>query len=409
MIRSAVVVFSHAGQPAAVACDWAFERLAGLRHVERLLASLSRAGLDEVRLVADPAVAGLLSRWLDTADSSGPRRVSVHDGLDASIARDVESLLVVDGRRIYHQPWLERVVSRGVFGDYVDEHGRPAGLRVVTPGNVAAAKLIDFDAPMRDVQRLSVPEGAWAASVDTADGRRRARGLLAASLTKSTDGWFSRHLNRPVSTRISLRLAPLGVHPDVVTAVTFGVAIASAVFSARGTWAGFVWGGVLFQLASILDGVDGELARLRFKASAHGQWLDTVCDDLSNVMYLGGVTLGVARSGYPAWIVQAGIAAVALDVITVAIMYWQLLARREEGTLLAFQGVLDWPAFGRGLTATLARRLHPFMKRDMYAWVFMLTALAGLPWVPLVATPVALVFTLAGFVRILSVLARSEA
>jgi hypothetical protein len=45
----------------------------------------------------------------------------------------------------------------------------------------------------------------------------------------------------------------------------------------------------------------------------------------------------------------------------------------------------------------------------MYAYLFMLAAFAGLPWMPLVTTPVALLFTLAGFARIVLVLRGSEA
>jgi phosphatidylglycerophosphate synthase len=39
---------------------------------------------------------------------------------------------------------------------------------------------------------------------------------------------------------------------------------------------------LLFQLNSIIDGVDGELARMRLEASVLGEWLDTVGDGLCN-------------------------------------------------------------------------------------------------------------------------------
>jgi len=47
-----------------------------------------------------------------------------------------------------------------------------------------------------------------------------------------------------------------------------------------------VLGGFLFQLASILDGVDGEVAKFTFKVSKIGGWLDTIGDNSTLLMFL---------------------------------------------------------------------------------------------------------------------------
>jgi phosphatidylglycerophosphate synthase len=48
--------------------------------------------------------------------------------------------------------------------------------------------------------------------------------------------------------------------------------------------------------ASILDGCDGEVARLKLQASAFGCWLETVCDYLYYLVIFAGMTIGLARS-----------------------------------------------------------------------------------------------------------------
>ncbi len=48
-------------------------------------------------------------------------------------------------------------------------------------------------------------------------------------------------------------------------------------------------GGVLAQLASIIDGCDGEIARLKHSQSAFGGWLDAVLDRYADAVLLFGL------------------------------------------------------------------------------------------------------------------------
>jgi CDP-L-myo-inositol myo-inositolphosphotransferase len=225
---------------------------------------------------------------------------------------------------------------------------------------------------------------------DTAAGRRRAASALLASLAKPTDGWFSLHLNRPLSLRLTRWLAPFGVSPDAMTLVTLLVGAASALVSALGSHAAFVWGAVLFQAASVLDGVDGELARLGFRESTRGEWLDTVSDDLTNLLYLAGVTLGVHRAFGSVPLVAAGVAAMMLDIAIVGFLYWRVVARLGGRSLLAFQGELDRPELLANRWGRLLRLGQRLLKRDAYGFAFLLFAILGVPWLTLVGTALGL-------------------
>ena len=78
---------------------------------------------------------------------------------------------------------------------------------------------------------------------------------LRRSLGKDADGPVSRWLNRPLSTRLSMVLAPLRPAPDLVSLVAFTLGLA---------------GGLLVHASSVADGV----AWLQLRAGPRGALLD---------------------------------------------------------------------------------------------------------------------------------------
>jgi CDP-L-myo-inositol myo-inositolphosphotransferase len=132
--------------------------------------------------------------------------------------------------------------------------------------------------------------------VDTAEAHREARRRLLRSLAKpAEDGFVSTYLNRPISTRISARLADTPVSPNQISVVSFLMAITAAALFAAGAHLMALIGALLLQVSSILDGSDGEVARLRRAASPRGGWLDTILDRYADVAVAIGVTAGFAR------------------------------------------------------------------------------------------------------------------
>ena len=84
------------------------------------------------------------------------------------------------------------------------------------------------------------------------------------SLVKAEDGPVSRSLNRPLSTRISMLLARARLPPDLVTWLAFALGLVAGLLLASGQGRA---GALVTHAASVLDGVDGELARLQLRAS----------------------------------------------------------------------------------------------------------------------------------------------
>ena len=95
---------------------------------------------------------------------------------------------------------------------------------------------------------------------------------------------------------ISRQLIKLPITPNMVSVFTLGVGVASGFFFACGGYWNMLVGAVLSLWASILDGCDGEVARLKLLESDFGCWLETICDYLYYLLIFGGMAIGLARS-----------------------------------------------------------------------------------------------------------------
>ena len=137
--------------------------------------------------------------------------------------------------------------------------------------------------------------------VDDASAVERAERALIAGLPKLGDGPVSRYLNRPLSIRITRHLIDRRVTPNQISFFAFALCLAAASLFAAG---GVFWlavGGLLAQAASVVDGCDGEVARLRMEESEFGGWFDAVLDRYADAFLLFGLTWHVffAAEGSP--------------------------------------------------------------------------------------------------------------
>ena len=137
------------------------------------------------------------------------------------------------------------------------------------------------------------------------------KGSRARVTGKPLDGPVSRYINRPISTRISSFIIrhSIPITPNQASLISFLVALTCLPI----IMAGHLWlGGILAQLSSILDGVDGELARARGLASRRGGFLDSMLDRYADTAIVGGLALYLLGSGAPSDI-AAGAAITALS------------------------------------------------------------------------------------------------
>ena len=107
---------------------------------------------------------------------------------------------------------------------------------------------------------------------------------------KIHDGPISRLLNRPVSIRCSKILVNFNFTPNQISIFSFLLSLFAAAFFAMGEYRYLAFGGIMAQLASIIDGCDGEVARLKYLSSNYGGWFDAVLDRYADAFLLFGLT-----------------------------------------------------------------------------------------------------------------------
>ncbi|MEN8181098.1 MAG: CDP-alcohol phosphatidyltransferase family protein [Myxococcota bacterium] len=335
----------------------------GLSAVERTVLSLRRAGVRSFALLGDPEACRQAAARL----ASGPcarARVRVRQGL-GGLAE--EPCLVARGDVYYDRRLLWRFVDE-TEGERetrlaLDPRpealaGRPGascvwlhpggGVRRAGRGLVAADALLtglglanpsfaraleaaepDGVAFERAVNRVAEREPVatwevrepWQPLTTSSDANAVRRKLLAGAVALG-DGIVARHLNRPISRRITERLVSRDVKPWQISVVSFLGTVAAGLAFAIGHAA---TGGLLAQLASVLDCVDGEVARIRYQDSPFGGVYDALLDRVGEAAVVGGMTLY-------AWAMGAGNSAVALGFAALAGSSLSMLVKEKYTT-----------------------------------------------------------------------------
>ncbi|MCC6767207.1 MAG: CDP-alcohol phosphatidyltransferase family protein [Deltaproteobacteria bacterium] len=214
--------------------------------------------------------------------------------------------------------------------------------------------------PPADLPRWTPPKDALLVPASDATGRAAAERALFTRLGRSGDGWFTRLVDRRLSRSLTRLLLPTGIAPNVVTLASIAIGIAGGCCFARGTPSAAVAGALLFLLSTIVDGCDGEIARMTYRESAFGAKLDILGDNLVHLFLFGGIAIGLyARSG---------------DAI-VAALGWALLG----GVLLAMASV--YACVVRRPPSPAQRALYEAFASREFAYLLVVLTLAGrLDW-----------------------------
>lgn len=255
-------------------------------------------------------------------------------------------------------PGLRVIFTRGI----------PAGSTLVVTGEAlvpAAALRAALTGEITPHAGIFPIESATRARLSVAEAdallRAQARAVIAAT-GKPGDGLVSRLINRPVSqfiTRLLLGLGPVRPYQATLGTVIVGLAMVIALLFFPG-YQGQLWGALLFQLASVTDGVDGEIARATFRATPQGATFDSLVDAATNLSFFAGMMINLYLDGE----VQAVlVAAAALIGVAGGMALLGLTALSDRGPV-TFDAVKDRLAPRRSRVMTW---LTWFTMRDFYA------------------------------------------
>lgn len=117
-----------------------------------------------------------------------------------------------------------------------------------------------------------------------------------AEATRESDGVLTRLIDRRLSRKLSPLLARRGVRPNWITLMGTAIGLAGAWLLAQTPYGAHLAGALLFLVAVILDGVDGEVARLTLRETTFGHYLDIVTDNLVHVAIFIGLAVGLSRA-----------------------------------------------------------------------------------------------------------------
>lgn len=276
----------------------------GLSLLDRSIVTAHRAGCAPIYLVAKTT-------------PSVPRARAL--GIDITLASEIPEL---------DEPAL--LINGTVFVDTVDLQ------RVIEErGQLFSADDARLPVGMTTGEAVPVIAGKVAVLVTDASSVREAERRLWESLASNADGIVDRFLNRPLGRYLSKILIHVPFSPNQVSIVSTLVGILSGWFFASGY---FISGALLLQLSAIIDCVDGDLARVLFKESRLGKWLDLVGDQFVHIAVFAGIGFGLARSdpASPA----LGISAVLGVIISFAVIVC-FMQRRSGGKSSGLKKLID--------------------------------------------------------------------
>jgi 1L-myo-inositol 1-phosphate cytidylyltransferase / CDP-L-myo-inositol myo-inositolphosphotransferase len=298
-------------------------------------------------------------------------------------------LLIAPAAILSETNWLERLA---------ETHVEPAAWaaipkRIVTLAAAAVPDALaalyaeggayDFTAVQDRLTRRFGPPAAIPVGIDpmvvtTSMDVRVAEQRLLRSLVKDTDGFMARHVERPISLQIVRRLASTAVTPNQITIASAAIGLFGAPFFLSEFWLWQTVGALLFLTHSIVDGCDGELARLKFQESRWGGVLDFWGDNVVHIVTFACMAAGWSLSVGAFWPLLLGAAAALGSLGSAAFVHWRLMRIKDDSGPL-FTSVSAAP------DNRLARLLDAASRRDFIYLVLILALFGKSNWFLLLA------------------------
>jgi phosphatidylglycerophosphate synthase len=214
----------------------------------------------------------------------------------------------------------------------------------------------------------------------------KAENLIADYIIKNTGGFIAQKINKRISIPVSRILSKTRIHPNYLTVVNMVIGFLSSYFiflctydhySTLTTYILMISGGLFFQAASILDGVDGEVAKFNLKVSKIGGWLDTFSDNTTLLLFLiSNSYLFYKKMGGLISLATILVLFISLGVM-LGIMINYLSKHSDSGSLVTYdrEFLQKLPATDR--LVKFALNMKYLTKKEMFSILFLLFAFTG--------------------------------
>ena len=123
--------------------------------------------------------------------------------------------------------------------------------------------------------------------IDTKKELKEANKIVENSLSKTWDGIISKNINRKISKKITKAVTRYNFFtPNVMTMVSFLLGIFSSILFFMNI---LIPAGIMAQICSIIDGCDGEIARIKNMKTRFGGVFDALTDRLADFLIILGM------------------------------------------------------------------------------------------------------------------------
>ena len=172
------------------------------------------------------------------------------------------------------------------------------------------------------------------------------------------------------------------ITPNQTSFIGFFAGLMAPVFLIWGNYWGFMLGAFCYHMSSVLDGCDGEIARMKMMESEGGEWMDTLTDTVSHFLFLSGMVYGLVKVTGETWPIALGVLSL-VSIVALVLVMFKFIRGENRGTLIAFDQAFEKSVTkDQNIFARMALFLKPIMRRANFAFLFFLLALIGkISWV----------------------------
>jgi phosphatidylglycerophosphate synthase len=193
---------------------------------------------------------------------------------------------------------------------------------------------------------------------------------LLRSLIKDTEGFMSRHFERKISLAATRLLVRTSITPNQMTLFSTAIGVTGALFFISFEKWYHVTGALLFWLHSVLDGCDGEIARLKFLESRYGGLLDFWGDNVVHAAVFSGIALGWYRWAYNPEPLALAFLAAGGTFVSAGLVYWNTMRPKQDSGPLFVSVVSEGGESGR------VQQIADFLARRDFIYLVILLAAA---------------------------------
>jgi len=253
--------------------------------------------------------------------------------LPATLASLVGAAIVVDGSSVMDSMSVELLCQDEIGTEAIvtAEHPKHGQAPVVRLGSAAAQELSTLAwnpdglhswlaSGPRPIESRRDDSGFWTRITNPREARAAEWGLLK-EFQHRPGGLVARYINRPISLRMSRLLVATPVSANMTTWFAFAVGLVAIPLLCTGNYRDAIIATLLLQANSILDGVDGELARIRQRQSIFGAYLDSVTDEILTAAYQVAFGYHLYINGYGDHYLWLGLLAGA-GFFSYALVHW---------------------------------------------------------------------------------------